>query len=165
MEIRINRHAWVALLDTTILIAFLALMVPGAATGFEWHEWIGVAFIPLFILHLVLSWSWVTGTWRRLWTETHPRARLNFLLNASLTVMMVVVIVSGLVVSDYVLPAMGISAAGTDRWRQLHNFTSSLILAVVGLHLGLNWSWIKGALRRYVVARFQRKAAAPVVDR
>ena len=148
-----------------MLIAFLALMSPGASSGFEWHEWIGVAFIPLFILHIVLSWSWVTGTWRRLWTHTHPRARLNFLLNMSLTVMMVVVIVSGLVVSDYVLPAVGIPVVGTDRWRQFHNFTSSLILIVVGLHVALNWSWIKGALRRYIVVRLRRETTAPKVAR
>ena len=161
----ISRHAWVAILDTTMLVAFLALMEPGAATGFEWHEWLGVAFVPLFVLHIVLSWSWTAGTWRRLWTGTHPRARLNFLLNASLTVMMVIVIVSGLVVSDYALPALHLRAAGTDRWRQFHNFTSSLILVVVGLHVALNWSWIKGALRRYVLARFQRQPIAPKVER
>jgi cytochrome b561 len=161
----IGRHAWVAILDTAMLAAFLALMAPGASTGFEWHEWIGVAFIPLFILHVVLSWTWVVGTWRRLWTGTHPRARLNFLLNTSLTVMMVTVIVSGLVVSDYALPAAGIPAAGTDRWRQLHNFTSSLILIVVGLHMAVNWSWIKGAFKRYVIAGFQRERATPNVER
>jgi cytochrome b len=143
-----------------MLIAFLALMAPGASTGFEWHEWVGLAFIPLFVLHIVFAWGWIAGTWHRLFTGTHPKARLNFLLNASLTVMMIVVIVSGLVVSDFVLPAAGIPAAGTDRWRQLHNFTSSLILIVVGLHVALNWSWIKGAFRRYVTARFTSTSQA-----
>ena len=141
-----------------MLLAFAALMTPAMATGFAWHEWLGLAFIPLFILHLWLSWSWVRNTWRRLRLDTHPRARLNFLINSALAVMLTVVIASGLVISEAALPAMGISTAATQRWEQLHNLTSSYLLIVVGLHLGLNWSWIAGALRRYVVGPLKGKA-------
>ena len=148
-----TRHAWVAALDTILLIAYIALQEPGGATGFEWHEWIGLAFIPLFILHIVLSWSWVATTWGRVWTGRTPRARINFLLNVSLFVMMTIVIVSGLVISEYALPAAGVATRGTQRWEQFHNFTSSLITPVIALHLALNWSWIKRTLRLYLTIR------------
>jgi hypothetical protein len=142
-----------------MLVAFCALMAPGAATGFTWHEWLGLAFVPLFVLHIVLAWSWVRGTWRRVRLDTHPKARLNFLLNASAAVMMIVVIFSGLVISEAALPAMGIPTEATRRWEQLHNLTSSYLLIVVGLHLGLNWNWIAGALRRYANLPFKPKPA------
>lgn len=147
-------------MDTCLLVAFCALMEPGGVTGFRWHEWLGLAVIPLLVVHPLLSWAWVRNTWRRVWLKTHPRARLNFLLNSAIAVMMLVVIVSGLVISDAALPAMGIVTRGTTRWRQLHNLTSNFLLVVVGLHLGLNWSWIAGALRRYLGITLKRKAPA-----
>lgn len=100
------------------------------------------------------------NTWRRLWLDTHPRARLNFLLNSAIALMMLVVIISGLVISDAALPAMGIVTNASTRWRQLHNLTSNYLIVVIGLHLGLNWSWIAGALRRYLGITFKRKAHA-----
>jgi cytochrome b561 len=155
------RHAMIAILDTVMLIAFLALMEPGGSTGFVWHEWVGVAVIPLFVVHVIISWAWITATLRRLRDGTDVRARMNFLLNAALFLMMLVVLVSGLVISDYVLPKVGTAAGGSDRWQRLHNGTSSLILPVVGLHVALNWTWIKGAFRRYLVSS-QRRRTDPV---
>lgn len=139
-----------------MLVAFCGLMAPATATGFAWHEWAGLAFIPLVTLHVWLSWSWVRNTWRRLRLDTHPRSRLNFLINGALGVMVAVVIVSGLVISEAALPSMGISTAATQRWEQLHNLTSSYLRIVAGLHLGLNWSWIAGAVRRYLVMPLKR---------
>lgn len=159
MESYISRHAWIAILDTTMLAAFCALMAPGETTGFTWHEWIGLAFIPLFIVHLVLSWNWVALTWRRIRRDTHPKARLNFLLNAALALMMVIVFVSGVMISEAAIPALGIPVEATRRWEQFHNLTSSYLLVVVGLHLALNWSWIAGAARRYLGISWRRKAS------
>ena len=148
-----TRHAWVAVLDTVLLIAYTALQEPGGATGVVLHEWLGLAFIPLFSLHILLSWSWVATTWSRVRSDRWPRARINFLLNVSLLTMMTVVIVSGLFISEYALPAAGVATRGTQRWEQFHNFTSSLITPVIALHLALNWSWIKRTLRRYLTPR------------
>jgi cytochrome b561 len=152
-----TRHAWVAVLDTVLLLVYIALQEPGGATGFVLHEWIGLAFIPLFITHIVLSWRWIATTWDRVRSDRAPRARINFLLNAALFVMMTVVVVSGLVISEYALPAEGVATQDTQRWEQLHNFTSSLITPVVALHLTLNWSWIKRTVRRYVAPLAKRQ--------
>lgn len=150
------RHAWVAAVDTVLLFVYIALQKPGGATGFALHEWIGLGFIPLCILHIVLSWSWVATTWNRVWSDAAGRARINFLLNVSLFTMMAIVVVSGLFISEYALPAAGVATGRSQRWEQLHNFTSSLITPVVALHLGLNWSWIRRALRRYLTRAVRR---------
>ena len=50
-----TRHAWVAVLDVVLLFAYIALREPGGATGFVWHEWFGLGFIPVFVVHIVLS--------------------------------------------------------------------------------------------------------------
>ncbi len=155
---RISRHAWIAVLDTALFVAVLALLDPSDATGYQIHEWVGLGFIVLFVLHVAVSWKWISATWRRLRENPGPRARLNFLLNSALGVMMIVVIVSGLAISAYVLPAVGIHSRDSQQWEQLHNFTSSLVIPVVGLHVALNWIWIKSAFRRYCVAPFRRQA-------
>jgi hypothetical protein len=139
-----------------MLVAYIALQKPGDATGFALHEWIGLGFIPLFVVHIALSWNWVVTTWGRVWNDPAPRSRINFLLNVSLFTMMAVVIVSGLVISEYALPAAGVATRGNQRWEQLHNFTSSLVTAVVALHLALNWSWIQRTMRLYLTRSAQR---------
>ena len=154
-----TRHAWVAALDTVLLIMYAVLQEPGGASGFKFHEWIGLAFILPLILHIVVSWDWVTTTWKRALDSEAPRARINFLLNTALFVMMVVIVVSGLVISEYALPAVGIKTSAQLRWEQLHNFTSSLIAPVVALHLALNWNWIKRAIRRYLTPAGRRRLA------
>ena len=142
---------WVALLDLTMLLAFLVLLDPGATTGFVLHELLGLAVVPVFTMHVIISWDWIVSAWRRVRTANIARVRLSFLLNTALLAMMLVIVVSGLVISNYAMPWA--QQRGVARWEQLHNMTSSLIIPVAGLHLGLNWSWIRGAMRRYFGGR------------
>ena len=141
-------HGLVAALDLAMLFAFLALLDPSATTGFVLHEWLGIAVVPVFVVHVVVSWDWIVSAWRRVRASNIARVRLSFLLNTALLVMMLVIVVSGLVISNYVMPWA--QQAGVARWEQLHNLTASLIIPVAGLHLALNWSWIRGAVRRYL---------------
>lgn len=145
-----NRHAAMAIIDTATFIVFLALSSPGAVTGFVVHEWFGIAFIPLVVLHLALSWGWIAPTFRRAFSSDHGKSRINLLLNTTLLVMMTVATISGLVISDYVLPGAGLPTSNDPRWRNVHNMTASLVLVVVGLHVALNWTWIRAAFRRYL---------------
>ncbi len=151
-----TRHAIVATLDVVLLIAFLALETPGASTGFKFHEWVGIAFVGFFVVHVALSWSWISGTIGRLRQDAVPRIRVNFVLNAALFVMALVAIVSGFLVSDYLLPSAHLTTSDDPRWRNVHNMTASFLLAVVGLHIALNWNWIKGAFRRYMTRQSSR---------
>jgi hypothetical protein len=141
-------HGWVVALDIAMLFAFLALLDPGATTGFVLHEWLGLAVVPVFTVHDIISWDWIVSAWLRVRRSNIARVRLGFLLNTALLAMMLVIVVSGLVISNYAMPWA--RQPGVARWEQLHNMTSSLIIPVAGLHLGLNWSWIRGAMRRYV---------------
>jgi hypothetical protein len=155
-----SRHAWIAALDTLLLVLYLALQEPGGATGFVWHEWFGIASIPLIGLHVALSWSWISANWPRAREGRTPHARINYVLNTCLFVMMMIVILTGLVISEYALPAFGVPSHSTRRWEQFHNFTSALMIPVAALHLALNWSWIRRAVRRYLSprARWEQRA-------
>jgi cytochrome b561 len=138
------------MLDTIMFAAFLALSAPGGATGFVWHEWIGLVFVGVIALHLILSWRWVPAAFRRLRERPDQRTRVNMVLNVALFAAMMIATISGLIVSDYVSPALHLPTSDEPRWRNVHNMTASLLLAIVGLHVALNWTWIASALRRYV---------------
>jgi cytochrome b561 len=146
-----RRHAAMAVVDTIMFLVFLALSSPGAATGFMVHEWFGLALLLLLALHLVLSWGWVAPAVRRAFSRRDARSRINVLLNSTILIMMSVATISGLVISDYVLPGAGLPTSDDPRWRNVHNMTASFLLAVVGLHVALNWTWIRAAFRRYVM--------------
>ena len=137
------------ILDALMLTAFLALSAPGGATGFLAHEWIGVAFVGAIVLHLILSWRWIPAAYRRLRHRPDARTRVNMVLNAALFASMTIATVSGFIVSDYVSPALHLPTSDEPRWRNVHNMTASFLLAIVGLHVALNWTWIVSAFRRY----------------
>jgi len=158
------RHAIVAVLDVVMLIGFVALETPGASTGFKYHEWVGIAFAVLFVAHLAYSWSWITGTVNRVRRGPDPRVRVNFVLNTVLFSMMLVAVISGFAVSDYVLPSAHLPTSADPRWRNVHNMTASFLIVVVGLHLAINWSWIKGAYRRYVGASLSRDGRGEIAS-
>jgi hypothetical protein len=109
---RIRFLVW---LDVLLVVAFVVLQVP-RASGLPGHEWGGVAFGGIVLVHLLLNWRWIVNTVRR--SAGRPRrpvrqagvmqARVNVTLNALLFVMMIVTIFSGVVVSEVVLRSLGL---------------------------------------------------------
>lgn len=141
-------------LDALLLATFLLLQSP-RATGLPGHEWFGFAFGVVVLLHLLLNWRWVVNTLRRVREPKAIRPRVNATLNAVLFVMMIVTVFSGLVVSEVVLPTFGLNGSSLAAWRHVHNSFSRFVIAVLGLHIALNWDWITGVVRR-------RSRVAPV---
>jgi Domain of unknown function (DUF4405) len=134
-------------LDVLLLFAFLCLQVP-RATGLPGHEWSGLAFGLVVLLHLLLNWRWIVNTLRRVREPGAIRSRANATLNGLLFVMMVVTVFSGLVVSEVVLPTLGVTGSTLAAWRHVHNSFSRFVIVALGLHIALNWDWIAGVVLR-----------------
>jgi hypothetical protein len=93
------------------------------------------------------------------------RARINGLLNATLFVVMVLTVFSGLTISEVLLPLAGLQPSALSAWRQLHSLLSNLGLVIVGFHLALNWDWIVGVVRtRLRVHNLRDPAAIAALD-
>ena len=135
-------------LDALLLLAFLLLLSP-RMTGLALHEWLGVVFGIPVLVHLMLSWSWISTATRRVLTSADRRARVNYVLNTTLFVLTTIEIVSGLVISQVALPVLGIAAIDDRSWRALHNLTLNWTLLAAGLHVAMNWAWIVAAFRRH----------------
>lgn len=150
-----SRNRGIFAFDTALLIAFCAVQSVRLG-GIAFHEWLGIALIAVFVAHLLLSWNWISAQTSYL-VRRVPRERIGYLLNFALFVITVIVIFTGMMISEAALPALGIKMQFNAYWRQLHALSSNLMTLLVGLHVALNWDWIVKTIRQYF-----RKEPVPV---
>ncbi len=146
MRMSMNRIKFA--LDCLLLSAFLLLMDPRSFYGLEFHEWAGLIIGAFFVLHILLSWGFVKMVTLGFFRSISPRPRMNYTLDALLLLSMTVAIVSGLPIARTMdFSWMGFSRSSMLFWRALHTSSSMITLVVVGIHLGLHWSWVLARLR------------------
>jgi len=136
-----------ASLDVILCIGFLSLLEPKIGP-LAFHEWGGLAVCVLFLVHKLLNWEWIKAVTTRLFSKTLPsRVRRNYILDLILLVGFILITVSGMAIAKTIdFTWLFPNKAGLMP-RLLHGFASLLILAAVGVHIGLHWSWIAARLR------------------
>ena len=140
-------------LDAFILAGFLVALQP-RMTGISIHEWFTLAATATLIVHVLLHWDWVIGITKKFFSNLFHISHLNYLVDGLLFIGFIVVITSGLVISQSVLPTFGIQIAGSRSWREIHNLSSNLTLLFVALHFALHWSWVKNTFNRLLIKPF-----------
>lgn len=146
--------------DITIFVAFLVAMAP-RFSGLAVHEWLSIAFGAAIFVHLLLHWQWLVEITKRFFRSTTWTARINYVLNSLLFIVMTVVMLSGILISEIVLPSLGIEIGDNFAWRRIHGVSADWSVFLIGAHVALHWQWIWNALKRYGVAPFLPKRAAP----
>lgn len=136
-----SRIKWMLSLDGFLFILFVLLYSP-LITALSLHEFLGIIFILPFIIHLLFSWLWIKQSTKRLLKTINWRYKLNYLLNLTLFVLVILEIVSGLIISQVLLPSIGIKTINDWRWRALHNQVSVGIVIIVSFHISMNWQRI-----------------------
>lgn len=142
-----RRARFLLWLDVSLLLIFAFLEEP-VTTGLFGHEWFSIGFAGLLALHLLVNWRWIAAALGR-YRIAARRARVNTWLNGALYVTMVFTIFSGIVVSRFVLPTLGVAPSTLKAWVDLHTIVASVTLVIIGLHLALNWDWIKSVVRQW----------------
>ncbi len=137
------------LIDSAIFIGFLIAMEPHAS-GLTIHEWLATALIAVLIVHLLLNWDWIVQITRRFIGKMKSQSRINYILNWLLFIDGTVIMLSGFMISESLLPALGIQLPHNYAWRSLHDLSANLFLVLLGLHTALHWSWIVDTFKRYV---------------
>ena len=126
-------------------------------TGLGLHEWIGIAFGTALLVHLSLHWDWVVRTTRHMFTAS-GRRRFMWLMNFMLAADLVLCIGSGIVISG--LRIFGVTFSGDEFWASLHGTTAVVAIALIGIHVGLDWRWMTNALRRMTTRPRRRPAGS-----
>lgn len=135
---------WLSLcLDSAMLAAAIVLGTGLRPFPLGVHEWLGVVFVAALLVHLLLQWSWIASATGQLRAPRTPRVRINYTLNALLFIVMTFALASGFVISRAVLPALDMHPSGNFVWTKIHKLFSTLVLVIIGLHLGMNWHWVK----------------------
>jgi hypothetical protein len=137
-------------LDLIIFTAFLAASNP-SITGLPVHEWLSVALIATFVLHLLFHWEWIAALMKTFFKKLFHSSRLNFVIDSLLFVAMTLVMLSGVLISKSVLAAFGIQLEVSRAWRSLHSLSADASVLLVGLHFALHWKWVLNSLQRYIV--------------
>jgi len=141
------RRRFVVLLDATLLIIFILLLSP-RLTGLALHEILGFIFFIPVIIHLLIAWPWIQNATRKFFRIASRRTRFNFFLNTVLFIILITELVSGFIISQVVLPKIGISTINDRSWRAAHNLPLNFFVLFAGLHIAINWGWIVAAFKK-----------------
>jgi hypothetical protein len=136
-------------LDLAIFLGFLVAMEP-RSSGLAVHEWLTLAAFLTILLHLLLSWDWIAQVTGRFLGSVSGRSRLNYVLNWLLFIDGILIMLSGLMISEHVVPALGLQLPINFAWRRLHDMSANLSLLILGLHTALHWGWIVNAFKNFV---------------
>jgi len=134
-------------LDVVLTIAFLTSLKP-FVTGMVFHEWLGLALGVGLALHAILHWRWIVGITTKLFSKLPLKARVYYALDAMLLGAFAIIIVTGILMSQAVLPLFGLQGVSLFLLPLIHEWASYVTLALLSVKLALHWTWIKNAVKR-----------------
>ncbi len=155
METNKQKTNWI--IDAVLAIGFWLCFFLDL-TGLSLHQWLGIAVGALAGYHTLAHWDWVTSVTRRFWGRASRRARLFYLIDASMLLGLSLIVVSGMVISTWLALSLDNYAA----WKNFHIIASIATLLVMVLKLTLHWRWIALVARRYVFASPATRTPQPV---
>jgi hypothetical protein len=138
-----NRGLAIRLVIDLAMTCLLLFSMAYRITGDAPHEWIGVVFSALFVVHNAVSWRWYRGILRG---KYDFRRILNTVVNALLLVIMATLVISGALLSRTIFAFMGFS--GGMGVRQAHTSVAYWGLILIAVHVGMHWEMIMAAMRR-----------------
>jgi len=130
------------------LALFVALLVANNPewTGLAVHEWLSIAILIPLGLHLVINWEWTVRVANRLVDRMLQMSGVNLVVDAALFISAVTVMLSGLMVSQVALGALGLAATPSAIWMATHEVAATATVALLFTHFALHWRWVARTL-------------------
>ena len=150
--------------DIVLLITYVVANIP-QTTGVPIHEWASLFLIVPLMVHILLDWKWVVSVTRRMFGKLPGKVRVNHVLDVLIFILMTVAMMTGLLISESALPALGLNPPSDPFWSSMHDLSANLTMLFIGVHLAMHWGFIRTAftgrhLRR--AAKVARAYAGPV---
>ncbi len=139
------------LIDAGVLIGFLISAAPHL-TGNTWHEWIAIGLALVLLVHLALHWDWVKKVAGHYFKKLLHNSRLQFVVDLLIFIGFVLVMLSGIMISESFSRTLGLQIEGGQNWKMVHKLSGEWIVYLVAVHVGLQWKWIINMVRRYLVS-------------
>ena len=146
---KLNKTRLNVYLDLLLTIVFVVEMEEHFS-GLPLHELLGLLFAVAFGLHILLHWDWIVSLTRTFFRNLLHESRFNYVLNVLLFVDMIVITVSGILISRTLGLNIALSQDIEQTLHVLHMAGSDLVLIIVALHVAMHWKWIKTNASKYL---------------
>lgn len=118
------------IIDTAMLI-LLPLLMAYSLIGETAHEWLGLAMFLMFILHHIMNPAWLKTLFKGRYT---PYRIYNTVINVFLLAIMVLLPISGIMMSKHIFHFSGIG--GMSFARTVHLLLSHCGFVLMSVHVG-----------------------------
>lgn len=134
------------IIDILLAVTFV-LLFNKKVVGLTFHEIAGLGIGVGFLVHISLNLKWVKKVTLRLFDpKLPPKTRLGYVLNILLLIAFVLIIVSGLFISEVLFPNLRVGNVAV--FKTLHTSISYIALILSGIHIGLHWKWIMNYFKK-----------------
>ena len=147
-----KRTITTAIIDVVLLVLFIGAAEP-RPTGILWHEWLGIGFGVVAVVHIYRSWDWIVAALSRIFTHQTATTRFSLILNILVFVAATLAVVSSIAISREALPTLGLIWLTNHAWRGLHGLSAEASVILVGIHVAMHWRWIVNLVRPTPIAR------------
>ena len=128
-------------LDLALFGALFVAYNP-AWTHIAVHEWLCVVTVVPLLFHVIVNWDQTLAILRRFAELVRTTPKVNLVVDGALFVAAVTVSLSGLLVSQYVARALGISIVPNALWVSTHRWSADATILLLLVHFALHWRWI-----------------------
>ena len=106
------------------------------------HEWLSVIVIVPLLFHVIINWDQTLRILSRFAEIVRATPKINIVVDAVLFVAAVTVMLSGLLISQYVMRAVGLTIMPTALWVTTHRWSADATMLLLLVHFALHWRWI-----------------------
>lgn len=127
----------ILLIDIVAAAVYLVAANPDV-TGLAIHEWVSSGVFVVLVVHAAQHYDWIIETLKKSGERRTPARVGRLVLDILTVVTFMVVTVSGLMVSRFILPLFDLVAPGYFFWNPLHSISAKVLLALLVIHVVVN---------------------------
>lgn len=137
----------ILIVDSLCMIVYLLCFQP-AWTGLAVHEWMGLGLFLVFAVHIAQQNDWALEVIKSKKDTISRSTIISFTMMFLLAIVFLTAMVSGIMVSRYVLPTFSLYATGYFFWKPVHAVSSWVFLALLITHLALHFGWLVSVIKK-----------------
>lgn len=124
------------IIDVAMSILMICLMNINF-TGMQLHEILGIVIFIVFMLHKVLNFKWIKAIGYNLCNKkVKKRDKILFLLDIGLFLLVIGIIITGILISNYIFINLFIGSRGIIK--KVHRFLSWWAIVLISIHIGFH---------------------------